>query len=121
MGLTDPADPGEDGDGEDSSAGRVTAAGASADPVKDYLSQIGKVRLLTAGQEVDLAKRIEAGLFADQKLAGGSRDLSADARIELEQVAEDGRRAKVTWWRPTCAWSCRWPGGTPGTGCCSWT
>src|SRR5579863_55891 len=49
---------------------RVTVAGATADPVKDYLKQIGKVALLNADQEVDLAKRIEAGLFAEDKLAG---------------------------------------------------
>jgi len=71
-----------------------TAAGATADPVKDYLKQIGKVPLLNAGQEVELAKRIEAGLFAEEKLAGGSRNLSASARIDLEQVAEDGKRAR---------------------------
>jgi RNA polymerase primary sigma factor len=81
-------------DGEDFPAARVADAGATADPVKDYLKQIGRVPLLTAGQEVELAKRIEAGLFAGHKLAEGSRDLSADARIDLEQVAEDGRRAK---------------------------
>jgi RNA polymerase primary sigma factor len=81
-------------DDEDLPAARVAAADATADPVKDYLKQIGKVPPLTAGQEVELAKRIEAGLFADQKLAEGSRNLSADARIDLEQVAEDGRRAK---------------------------
>jgi RNA polymerase primary sigma factor len=81
-------------DDEDLPAARVAAAGATADPVKDYLKQIGKVPLLNARQEVDLAKRIEAGLFADQKLAEDGRDLRADARRELEQVAEDGRRAK---------------------------
>ena len=48
-------------------------AGATADPVKDYLKQIGKVPLLNAGQEVELAKRIEAGLFADHKLADRQR------------------------------------------------
>ena len=47
---------------------QVMAAGATADPVKDYLKQIGKVALLNAEQEVELAKRIEAGLFADEKL-----------------------------------------------------
>jgi RNA polymerase primary sigma factor len=67
---------------------------AVADPVKDYLKQIGKVPLLNAEQEVELAKRIEAGLFADRKLADGSQDLSAQARIDLERVAEDGRSAK---------------------------
>jgi RNA polymerase primary sigma factor len=81
-------------DEEDLPAARVAAAGATADPVKDYLQQIGKVPLLTAEQEVELAKRIEAGLFAENKLAEGSPDLCADARIDLEQVAEDGRRAK---------------------------
>jgi RNA polymerase primary sigma factor len=72
----------------------VAAAGATADPVKDYLGQIGKVPLLTAGQEVELAKRIEAGLFAEEKLAEGSGVLRADQSIDLEQVAEDGKRAK---------------------------
>src|SRR5579863_6289463 len=78
---------------EDLPAARVAAA-ATADPVKDYLTQIGKVPLLNAVQEVELAKRIEAGLFAGQKLAEDSRSLSTEARIDLEQVAEDGRRAK---------------------------
>src|SRR5947207_5214566 len=82
-----------DDDG-DLPAARVVSAGASADPVKDYLRQIGKVALLNARQEVDLAKRIEAGLFAEEKLAGGSGVLRADQSIDLEQVVEDGRRAK---------------------------
>jgi RNA polymerase primary sigma factor len=103
MGVTGPAGPGQEspdeplvcgGDEEDLPAARVAAVGATADPVKDYLRQIGKVPLLTAGQEVELAKRIEAGLFAENKLAGGSPDLCADARIDLQQVAEDGKRAK---------------------------
>ena len=55
------------GDGGGLPAARVAAGGATADPVKDYLKQIGKVALLTAGQEVELAKRIEAGLFAEHK------------------------------------------------------
>jgi RNA polymerase primary sigma factor len=75
-------------------AARVAAAGATADLVKDYLKQIGRVRLLTAGQEVELAKRIEAGLFAGHKLAAGRQDLSAEARTDLEQVTEDGRTAR---------------------------
>src|SRR5262249_14477010 len=59
-------------DDEDLPAAQVASAGATADPVKDYLKQIGKVVLLNAGQEVELAKRIEAGLFAEEKLAEGS-------------------------------------------------
>src|ERR1019366_9999078 len=80
-------------DDEGLPAARVAAAGATADPVKDYLKQIGKVPLLNAGQEVELAKRIAAGLFADEKLAEGSGVLRADQSIDLERVAEDGRRA----------------------------
>jgi RNA polymerase primary sigma factor len=72
----------------------VVAASASADPVNDYLKQIGKVKLLNAGQEVELSKRIEAGLFAEEKLAEGSGLLCADRSTDLEEVAEDGRRAK---------------------------
>ncbi|MGH3224327.1 MAG: RNA polymerase sigma factor [Streptosporangiaceae bacterium] len=81
-------------DDDDLPAAQVAVAGATADPVKDYLKQIGKVPLLSAGQEVELAKRIEAGLFAGEKLAGGRRALSAGARIDLEWVAEDGTRAR---------------------------
>ena len=81
-------------DDEDLPVARVAAASATADPVKDYLKQIGKVPLLNASQEVELAKRIEAGLFADQKLAEGSGMLRADQCIDLERVAEDGRKAK---------------------------
>jgi RNA polymerase primary sigma factor len=88
----EPPVPGDDD--EDLPAARVAAAGATADPVKDYLKQIGKVPLLTAAQEVELAKRIEAGLFAGQKLADGGPDLPAAARADLEQIAEDGTRAK---------------------------
>src|SRR6266516_3344051 len=82
------------GDGEGLPAAWVAAGGATADPVKDYLRQIGKVRLLNAGQEVELAKRIEAGLFADHQLAEGSGVLRPVQSIDLERVAEDGRGAK---------------------------
>jgi RNA polymerase primary sigma factor len=80
-------------DGEGFPAAQV-AAGVTADPVKDYLKQIGKVPLLTAGQEVELAKRIEAGVFADHQLAAGGAVLRPGQSIDLERVAEDGRRAK---------------------------
>jgi len=80
-------------DDDDLPAAQVAVAGATADPVKDYLKQIGKVPLLNAEQEVELAKRIEAGLFAEEKLAERER-LSTDARIDLEWISEDGTRAK---------------------------
>ena len=72
----------------------VTVAGATADPVKDYLKQIGKVPLLNAEQEVELAKRIEAGLFAEQKLNETKKKLEKKLERDLQWIAEDGRRAK---------------------------
>jgi RNA polymerase primary sigma factor len=81
-------------DDDDLPAAQVAVAGATADPVKDYLKQIGKVPLLNAEQEVELAKRIEAGLFAEEKLAEGGQSLTTDQRIDLEWIADDGTRAK---------------------------
>ena len=81
-------------DDDDAPAAQVVAAGATADPVKDYLKQIGNVALLNAEQEVELAKRIEAGLFAEEKLAEEGGSLSVEFRDELEWIAEDGARAK---------------------------
>jgi RNA polymerase primary sigma factor len=98
-----PARTGEEGDDEtfvygddddDLPAAQVASAGATADPVKDYLKQIGKVPLLNAEQEVELAKRIEAGLFAEEKLGQGIAGMAPDQRIDMEWIAEDGRRAK---------------------------
>ena len=71
----------------------VLTAGATADPVKDYLKQIGRVALLNAELEVELATRVEAGLFAEEKLAT-EKKLDKKAKRELEWIAEDGRRAK---------------------------
>ena len=88
-----------DADDDDAPAQQVVSAGATADPVKDYLKQIGKVALLNAEQEVDLALRIEAGLYADEKLAADEL-LPADKRMdpklkrELQWVSHDGKRAK---------------------------
>lgn len=67
--------------------------GATADPVKDYLKQIGKVALLNAAQEVELAMRIEAGLFAAEKLATET-DINKKLKRELKWVSRDGQRAK---------------------------
>jgi len=71
----------------------TTITGATADPVKDYLKQIGKVALLNAAEEVELAMRIEAGLFAEDKLSH-STGLSKELERELRWVARDGQRAK---------------------------
>lgn len=71
----------------------TSITGATADPVKDYLKQIGKVALLNAELEVELAKRIEAGLFAEEKLATDKK-LSRDVQRDLKWVVKDGQRAK---------------------------
>jgi RNA polymerase primary sigma factor len=73
---------------------QVVTAGATADPVKDYLKQIGKVALLNAEQEVELAKRIEAGLFAEERLSREADQMERMYRRDMEWIAEDGRRAK---------------------------
>lgn len=69
--------------------------GATADPVKDYLKQIGKVPLLNAAEEVELAMRIEAGLFAEEKLSVLT-DVEKRSQLgrDLTWVAKDGQRAK---------------------------
>jgi RNA polymerase primary sigma factor len=94
-GDTDQDEPFVSGDNDEGLPGAHVAVGAATtDQVRDYLKQIGKVALLNAEQEVELAKRIEAGLFADHKLADSSGDLRPYQNIDLEWIAEDGRRAK---------------------------
>ena len=73
---------------------RVIAAGATADPVKDYLKQIGRVNLLNAEQEVDLSERIEAGLYAQHLLDTEFDKMDFKRRRELKWAANDGKRAK---------------------------
>ncbi|WFE30833.1 RNA polymerase sigma factor SigB [Solwaraspora sp. WMMD791] len=90
-------------DGTDTTAGVTTDGqhdldatddrGASADLVRAYLNGIGRTKLLTAAQEVELAKRIEAGLFAEEKLTTGGR-LTARLRADLGVVVVEGRAAK---------------------------
>ncbi|MEE0941053.1 MAG: RNA polymerase sigma factor [Bifidobacteriaceae bacterium] len=72
----------------------VVSAGATVDPVKDYLKQIGRVNLLTAEQEVDLSERIEAGLYAQHLLDTVGDDLDFKTKRELKWAAADGRKAK---------------------------
>ena len=81
-------------DSSDEPAPQIMQAGATADPVKDYLRQIGKVPLLKAVQEVDLAKRIEAGLYAQEKLSSGAV-LDLETQLDLEWIAGDGQHAKT--------------------------
>ncbi|MDN5600363.1 MAG: RNA polymerase sigma factor [Brachybacterium sp.] len=84
---------------DDAPAQQVVTAGATADPVKDYLKQIGRVALLNAAQEVELAERIEAGLYAEQKLKGDDSSRDKNGRLtksgrELTMIVDDGRAAK---------------------------
>ncbi|MDO5671811.1 MAG: RNA polymerase sigma factor [Actinomycetaceae bacterium] len=81
-------------DDTDEPVQQVTVAGATADPVKDYLKQIGKVALLNAEQEVELAKRIEAGLYADFKLTNEGDTMPSKLQRELHWIAADGQNAK---------------------------
>ena len=86
--------------GYDAHAGRarfqawLSRPAEEADPVREYLTQIGKVPGLTAEQEAGLARQIEAGLFAEAKLAQDSGGMPAGERIDLEWIAELGARAK---------------------------
>ena len=81
-----------DSDDADEPEQQVVSAGATADPVKDYLKQIGKVALLNAAQEVELAKRIEAGLFAEERLSEGT--VGRRDHEDYLWISEDGHRAK---------------------------
>jgi RNA polymerase primary sigma factor len=82
-------------DDEDVPVYSTQITGATADPVKDYLKQIGKVALLNAAEEVELAMRIEAGLFAEEKLSHMSAaEKSSQLGLDLQWVARDGQRAK---------------------------
>ncbi len=77
----------------------VDERGVSADLVRAYLNGIGRTKLLTAAQEVELARRVEAGLFAEEKLAGGTRleleaGLDAQLRADLVTISKEGRIAK---------------------------
>ncbi|MFM1952963.1 MAG: hypothetical protein RL187_172 [Actinomycetota bacterium] len=82
-------------DDDDAPVISTTITGATADPVKDYLKQIGKVALLNAEQEVELALRIEAGLFAEERLSTlTSAQKTTKLARELHEIAKDGQRAK---------------------------
>jgi RNA polymerase primary sigma factor len=70
---------------------------ASADSVRAYLKQIGKVALLNAEEEVDLAKRIEAGLYGAERLRQAddtTEKLTTQMRRDLRWIVRDGERAK---------------------------
>ena len=94
----------------------------SADSVRAYLKQIGNVALLTAQEEVELAKRIEAGLYAAERLrrAEMAEKLSPALRRDLRWIVATESVPTITWWRPICASSSRWRSVTPVAACHSW-
>ncbi len=96
--------------------------GATADPVKDYLKQIGKVALLNAAEEVELAMRIEAGLFAEEKLShmSNTEQRSAYGR-ELQGSPRTVSARRATCSVPTSASWSRSRSATPVAACSSWT
>lgn len=94
----------------------LDAQSPAADLVRVYLNGIGKTALLNAADEVELAKRIEAGLFATQKMAEFAEKgekLPVQLRRDMQWICRDGDRAKTICWRRTCVWWCRWPSATP--------
>lgn len=96
---------------------------ASADSVRAYLKQIGKVALLNPEEEAELATRIEAGLYAAERVRRAEdvgEKLSPQLRRDLRWIARDGERAKITCWKLTFVWSCRWPNATPAAACRCW-
>jgi RNA polymerase primary sigma factor len=93
-----PKPPSDDDDEDDKPIAAEGEVGISTDLVRAYLKEIGKVPLLTAELEVELAQRIEAGLFAAEKVrqadAGEAPKLSAALRRDLEWLVQDGGKAK---------------------------
>ncbi|MCP2256830.1 Sigma-70 factor, region 1.2 [Streptoalloteichus tenebrarius] len=101
----------------------LDAQGPAADLVRVYLNGIGRTKLLTAEEEVELAKRIEAGVFA-QHMLETARRLPPKRQAELEELVRDGRvvgSRRTTCWRPTSgSWSAS-PSATPAAACPCWT
>ena len=95
----------------------------SVDPVRAYLKQIGKVALLNAEQEVELAKRIEAGIYAAERLhrsEDGTDQLAHNCAGICGGSPATARAPETICWRLTFVWSCRWPSATPAAACHSW-
>ncbi len=96
--------------------GDLDAQSPAADLVRVYLNGIGKTALLNAADEVELAKRIEAGLYAQHLLETRKR-LGENRKRDLRPSSATARRPGATCWRRTCGWWCRWPSATPAAAC----
>ncbi|EUA34491.1 sigma-70 factor, region 1.2 family protein [Mycobacterium xenopi 3993] len=98
----------------------LDAQSPAADLVRVYLNGIGKTALLNAADEVELAKRIEAGLYAQYLLETRKR-LGRTASGNWRWWSATVRRRAGICWKPTCGWWCRWPSATPAAACRCWT
>ncbi|WP_123977151.1 MULTISPECIES: RNA polymerase sigma factor [Streptomyces] len=78
---------------EPRAAARADTGGPSSDLFRQYLREIGRIPLLTAAEEVELARRVEAGLFAEEKLIAGP-DLDGELALDLDRLVVMGRMAK---------------------------
>ncbi len=72
---------------------RADTSGPSSDLFRQYLREIGRIPLLTAAEEVELARRVEAGLFAEERL-GNAPDLDTELALDLDKLVVMGRMAK---------------------------
>ncbi|OIJ66261.1 RNA polymerase sigma factor [Streptomyces mangrovisoli] len=72
---------------------RPDTGAPSSDLFRQYLREIGRIPLLTAAEEVELARRVEAGLFAEEKL-GSTPDLDSELALDLDRLVVQGRMAK---------------------------
>ncbi|MFI1563915.1 RNA polymerase sigma factor [Streptomyces sp. NPDC020490] len=92
----EPADPSETAEAVEASGPsrvRTDTGGPSSDLFRQYLREIGRVPLLTAAEEVELARRVEAGLFAEEKLSN-TPDLDSELALDLDRLVVMGRMAK---------------------------
>ncbi|OEJ55643.1 RNA polymerase subunit sigma-70 [Streptomyces agglomeratus] len=92
--VEDPADAPETPDATERRRNpRADTAGPSSDLFRQYLREIGRIPLLTAAEEVDLARHVEAGLFAEEKLSS-TPDLDSRLAVDLDKLVVMGRMAK---------------------------
>ena len=98
----------------------LDAQSPAADLVRVYLNGIGKTALLNAADEVELAKRIEAGLYA-QHLLDTRKRLGDNRKRDLARSSATARPPAATCSKPTFAWWSRWPSATPAAACRCWT
>ncbi len=115
-------------DEEESAALRQTrkdaTLSASADSVREYLKQIGKVALLSAEQEVALAQRIVPGSMPPNGCAEPRtrpRNCPRSCAGIWAGSSVTASAPKTTYWKPTCGWWCRWSNAIPAAACHSWT